>query len=139
MIALAATSGCDNPSEPSPEAEVSGFTIDRAGNEVYSYHPANFSFSDTFRVAARDSMPVEFVWLDETGEEVTIGKTGAEMLVTTSPMSVLRWRPDASDPFRGSFVGGDLLQPITAIFRVELESDGDVILLSPQLAAKVSP
>lgn len=138
ILALALVACDEEPSGPDAP-DVEGFSIRRSGSQIYAYHPSDFSAADTFRVSAGDSIAVEFRWLDAEGETMLVSNSGADLTVTVTNQAVLRWRPHATDPFRGSFIGGALLQPVATAMQVELTIRGETVLDTPQLPVKTSP
>ena len=135
MIALAAC-GEDDPGGPS-NSDIAGFELRRGGTPLVAWD-GSVGAADTVRLQADDSIAVEFGWLNAAGSEVDL-PASAELAVTTSNMGVARWVPHPSNESLGSFVTGDLLQPVSTAMQVVIEVEGDVMISTSLIPVKVSP
>lgn len=140
LVAVLGLGACDEgPAAPASASDISGFSVRRGGTEIYAWDPSSFTQSDTFRIAAGDSVPVEFRWVNSSGEAVTVPASTADLTVTMAHPGIARWRADASNPFRGSFIGAALLQALPTAMQIELTIRNNTVLETSYLAVKVSP
>lgn len=136
MIALAACGG-DDPGGPSSNPDIASFEIRRSGALVYEWE-GTVGADDTVRLAAGDSIPVEFRFFDGAGDRINL-PASADLSVTTQSMGVARWVPHPSDEEQGSFVTATLLQPVTTAMQVRLEIGSDAEVSTSLIPVKVSP
>jgi hypothetical protein len=136
-LALAMVACSDSPSGPNKQ-DVAAFEIRRGATLLYRWD-GSVGAADTVRVAGADSIPVQFRWLDAQDVAVNISPNSADVAVTMSQPGIARWSSHPSDPFQGSFITADLLQPITTAFRVRLEINGEQAFQTALIPMNVMP